>query len=149
MFLIASLSCNSRFPKFLRLPLPVPFAESSSSLEFCDESGGEKIAPVGSIDNPPSTGAGDLWMLPLDKESLCLWWDSGREGRNWVLIGGPWGEEPDARRFLYRYVADRGGLFDFITVEENDVAGDLASYADAEVGLALAGDAAGDWPGGV
>lgn len=35
-------------------------------------------------------------------------------------------------------------MFDFITVEENDVAGDLASYTDVGVDLLLAGDAAGD-----
>lgn len=56
---MASFNCSSRFPKFLPLLLTRPMTDSSSSLEFWEESGGEKTAPLGIRESPLSTGGGD------------------------------------------------------------------------------------------
>jgi len=47
------------------------------------------------------------------------------------------------------YVAERGGLVDFMTVFDIVVAGDFVSGSDIELDLLAAGEAAGDWAGGV
>lgn len=84
-------------------------------------------------------------MLPF--ESLCLCCASGLWGRYWLLIKGE--VIGGVRRFLYMYVAERGGLVDFMTVFDIVVAGDFVSCSDIELDLLAAGEAAGDRAGGV
>jgi hypothetical protein len=95
-------ACSSAPQVWEKLLRPLGASEASSPSEFSDESGGDKMAPVGI--NRLFTGEGDWRMLPLLEMTPSMWrtvvessstGDCGRPAGSCWVTEGP-------RRCLFR-----------------------------------------------